>query len=100
MPSETRSPSATLIAVTLPAAGDGTSIVALSDSSSISGSSAATVSPTATSTVTTGTSLKSPISGTLTSMARAPLQHQPAHVAEQEFQGAQKRAARAPSIAR
>ena len=55
-----------------PAAGAGMSIVALSDSSVISGSSAATVSPAATSTSITGTSEKSPISGTRTSVTAAP----------------------------
>ena len=52
----------------MPAAGEGTSIVALSDSSVTSESSAATVSPGFTSTSMTGTSLKSPMSGTLTSI--------------------------------
>ena len=45
--------------------GDGTSIVALSDSSVTSASSALTVSPAFTSTSMTGMSLKSPMSGTL-----------------------------------
>ena len=67
-PSETLSPSAILISATLPAAGEGTSIVALSDSSSTSGSSTATVSPGFTITLMTGTSLKSPMSGTFTSI--------------------------------
>ncbi len=67
-PCETLSPSTTLISCTWPAAGDGTSIVALSDSISISGSSTATVSPGFTITLMTGTSLKSPMSGTLTSI--------------------------------
>ena len=67
-PSETLSPSLTLISSTLPAAGEGTSIVALSDSSSTSGSSTATVSPGFTITLMTGTSLKSPMSGTFTSI--------------------------------
>ena len=68
LPSETLSPSLTLISLTVPAAGDGTSIVALSDSSSTSGSSTATVSPGFTITLMTGTSLKSPMSGTFTSI--------------------------------
>ena len=52
-----------------PAAGDGTSIVALSDSSVISGSSAATPRrPGETSTSMIGTSEKSPMSGTRTSI--------------------------------
>ena len=67
VPTETVSPTETLTAVTVPAAGAGTSIVALSDSSVISGSSAATVSPTATWISMIGTSAKSPISGTTTS---------------------------------
>ena len=71
-PSATLSPTATVMSVTLPAAGDGTSIVALSDSSTTSGSSTATSSPTATSTSMTGTSSKSPMSGTLTSIRAAP----------------------------
>ena len=45
--------------------GAGMSIVALSDSSVMSGSSAATSSPAATCTSMTGTSSKSPMSGTL-----------------------------------
>ena len=53
----------------VPADGAGTSIVALSDSSVISESSTPTVSPGFTSTSMTGTSLKSPMSGTLTSIA-------------------------------
>src|SRR5450759_4770260 len=50
-----------------PAAGEGTSIDALSDSSVISGSSDLTLSPLFTVTSMIGTSLKSPMSGTLTS---------------------------------
>ena len=52
----------------VPAAGAGMSMVALSDSSVISGSSAATVSPAAMCTSMTGTPAKSPISGTVTSI--------------------------------
>src|SRR5206468_1646989 len=52
---------------TMPPSGDGTSIVALSDSSAINGSSAFTVSPGLTKTSMIGTSLKSPMSGTRTS---------------------------------
>ena len=52
----------------MPAAGDGTSIVALSDSSEMSGSSAFTVSPAFTNTSMIGMSLKSPMSGTWTSI--------------------------------
>jgi hypothetical protein len=47
-PTDTVSPTDTRTAVTVPAVGAGTSIVALSDSNVISGSSAATVSPSAT----------------------------------------------------
>src|ERR1700687_2587794 len=50
LPSLTLSPSFTLTSFTTPAAGDGTSIVALSDSSVTSESSAFTASPGATST--------------------------------------------------
>ena len=66
MPSSTLSPTLTFI-VLRPCrrSGDGTSIVALSDSSVTSGSSGLTVSPRLTSTSMTGTSLKSPMSGTL-----------------------------------
>ena len=67
-PSLTLSPSLTRSSFTLPAAGDGTSIVALSDSSDTSESSAATVSPGLTKISMTGTSVKSPMSGTLTSI--------------------------------
>jgi hypothetical protein len=55
-PCETRSPSATRISRTTPAAEDGTSIVALSDSSVTSASSTLTVSPTATQISMTGMS--------------------------------------------
>ncbi len=68
VPSLTLSPSFTRKSFTVPAAGAGTSIVALSDSSVTSESSAFTVSPGLTNTSMIGTSLKSPISGTLTSM--------------------------------
>src|SRR5689334_7867977 len=67
VPCDTLSPTFTVTAFTTPAAGDGTSIVALSDSSVTSESSALTVSPGLTSTSMTGTSLKSPMSGTFTS---------------------------------
>src|SRR5450755_2108365 len=69
LPSLNRSPSLTLRSLTTPAAGEGTSMVALSDSSVTSESSGATVSPGFTSTSMTGTSLKSPMSGTLTSIS-------------------------------
>src|SRR2546428_96627 len=68
LPSLTLSPSLTLRSLTLPADGDGTSMVALSDSSVTSESSALTESPGLTSNSMTGTSLKSPMSGTLTSI--------------------------------
>ena len=67
-PWDTRSPTLILMAPTVPAAGDGISIVALSDSSVISGSSALISSPSLTRISMTGTSLKSPMSGTLTSI--------------------------------
>ena len=67
-PAETVSPTATRTAMIVPASGAGMSMVALSDSSVISGSSAATVSPGAMCTSMTGTSAKSPISGTVTSI--------------------------------
>jgi len=67
LPSATLSPIFSLISVTTPETGDGTSMVALSDSSVTSESSALTTSPTLTSSSITGTSLKSPISGTFTS---------------------------------
>src|SRR4030095_2871879 len=75
-PSLTLSPSLTRTSFTVPAAGEGTSIVALSDSSVTSESSAATASPGLTKTSMTRTSVKSPMSGTLTSivlMIAAPL---------------------------
>src|SRR6185437_1604349 len=67
LPCETLSPTFTATVLTMPSAGDGTSIVALSDSSVTSGSSALTAAPGSTSTSMTGTSRKSPMSGTLTS---------------------------------
>ncbi len=66
-PSDTLSPVLTLTPFTTPACGAGTSIVALSDSSVMSGSSLLTVSPGFTSTSITGMFLKSPMSGTLIS---------------------------------
>ena len=68
VPSDTVSPTWTLISLTVPLVGAGTSMVALSDSSVISGSSAWTLSPGLTSTSMMGTSLKSPMSGTLTAI--------------------------------
>src|SRR5437868_5489205 len=66
LPSDTLSPTFTLRSLIAPPTGDGTSIVALSDSSEISGSSDFTVSPGFTNTSMIGMSLKSPMSGTLT----------------------------------
>src|SRR5271155_1304438 len=68
LPSLTLSPTLTLSSLTVPATGAGTSMVALSDSSVTSESSAFTTSPGLTNTSMTGTSLKSPMSGTLTSI--------------------------------
>ncbi len=68
MPFDTLSPTLSLSSFTTPACGAGTSIVALSDSSVMSGSSFFTLSPGLTSTSITGMFLKSPMSGTLTSM--------------------------------
>ena len=64
---ETLSPTLTFSWLTLPAAGDGISIVALSDSSVMRDCSLAIVSPGLTRTSMTSISLKSPMSGTLTS---------------------------------
>ena len=69
LPSLTVSPSLTLSSFTVPAEGAGTSIVALSDSSETSGSSGFTESPTLTMISMIGMSLKSPMSGTFTSVA-------------------------------
>jgi hypothetical protein len=54
--------------LTTPAAEDGTSIVALSDSSVQIASSTAMLSPTFTNSSITGTESKSPMSGTFTSI--------------------------------
>src|SRR5207248_72128 len=67
LPSLTLSPTLSFMSLTTPADGDCTSIVALSDSSVISESSGFTASPGFTNTSITGTSLKSPMSGTFTS---------------------------------
>src|SRR5512137_1508385 len=67
LPSPTLSPSLTFISLTTPACDDGISIDALSLSTVISDCSTFTVSPTLTSSSMTSTSLKSPMSGTLTS---------------------------------
>src|SRR5471030_2243306 len=66
-PSCTLSPTLTLMAVTTPAWLDGISMLALSDSTVISDWSTLIVSPTLTISSMTSTSLKSPMSGTLTS---------------------------------
>ena len=71
LPSLTLSPTLTRISCTTPDSGAGTSIVALSDSSETSGSSAFTLSPTLTKISMTGTSLKSPMSGMRTSASPA-----------------------------
>ncbi|MPM78422.1 hypothetical protein SDC9_125433 [bioreactor metagenome] len=68
-PTLTLSPTFSVSAVMVPAAGDGISIDALSDSTVNSDCSAVTVSPTFTSSSITATSLKSPMSGILMSMA-------------------------------
>ena len=67
LPIDTLSPTAASTATTLPPAEEGTSIVALSDSSVQMASSSAMVSPTLTNRSITGTSEKSPMSGTFTS---------------------------------
>src|SRR3954467_3929485 len=67
-PFDTLSPTLTRISFTTPAPGDGISIVALSDSSVISDCSLVTWSPGLTRTSMTSTVLKSPMSGTFTSL--------------------------------
>ena len=69
LPSLTRSPTLTSSRSTVPPDGAGTSMVALSDSRVTRGSSASIASPSFTWTSMIGTSLKSPMSGTLTSFA-------------------------------
>src|SRR5439155_3116371 len=66
LPSLTLSPTLTLSSLTTPADGAGTSMVALSDSSVTRASSGLTESPGLTKISITGTSLNSPMSGTLT----------------------------------
>jgi hypothetical protein len=68
LPSLTLSPTLMLMSFTVPAEGEGTSMDALSDSSVINGSSGLTRSPCFTATSMIGTSLKSPMSGTRTSI--------------------------------
>src|SRR5207253_2208714 len=67
-PLATLSPTLMRTSTTLPAADEGTSMLALSDSSTISDCSCSTVSPALTSTSMTSTASKSPISGTWTSI--------------------------------
>ena len=67
-PSLTLSSTLTLTSLTTPACEDGISIDALSDSTMMRLVSTATVSPAFTKTSITATSLKSPISGTFTSI--------------------------------
>jgi hypothetical protein len=71
-PSLTLSLTLTRISLTTPAWLDGISIEALSDSTMISPVSTAIVSPGVTITSITATSLKSPMSGTLTSIMTTP----------------------------
>src|SRR5262245_5095793 len=71
VPSLTLSPCLTLSSCTIPPSGDGTSIDALSDSRVTSDCSGLIVSPGFTMISMTGTSLKSPISGTRTSATPA-----------------------------
>jgi hypothetical protein len=68
LPSDTLSPSFTRSDCTTPAAVEGISIDALSDSTVMSDWSLATVSPALTNTSMISTSLKSPMSGTFTSI--------------------------------
>src|SRR5574343_635952 len=82
----TLSPSLTLSSFTTPACDDGISIEALSDSTVIRLCSAFTVSPGLTSTSMMATSLKSPMSGTCTSinaMSFSRSQHDAAEVRQQ-----------------
>jgi hypothetical protein len=71
------SPTFTSNSRTIPAKGDGTSIVALSDSSVTSPWSLATVSPTCTSSSITGTPASLPMSGTRASLSSAIAFHLP-----------------------
>ena len=85
-PSETLSPTLTFNSLITPAALEGISIVALSDSSVTRPWSFATVSPALTSSSITGTLSWPPMSGTLISIVFAivapPSEQQPAQVAE------------------
>ena len=69
----TWSPTLTRTSETVPAVGAGISIVALSDSRVMTGSSSASMSPACTWISTTGTSVKSPMSGTVISMVPVPV---------------------------
>src|SRR5690606_32990442 len=77
-PSDSVSPTWTFSSFTTPACEDGTSIVALSDSSVTRPWSFDTVSPTATSTSITGTSSEPPMSGTFASTTPPPAEAPPA----------------------
>src|SRR5436189_210667 len=87
VPSETLSPTFIFSSAIVPPTGDGTSIVALSDSSVTSGVSLLIASPTLTSTSMTGTSWKSPMSGTstliVTMLLRPPSDQHTPQVGEQ-----------------
>src|SRR5574343_1644528 len=72
-PSLTREPSWTSTSLTVPSTVQGTSIVALSDSSDAMASSILMLSPTLTNRSMTGTSEKSPISGTFISTTPPPV---------------------------
>ena len=96
VPSLTLSLTVTRTSLTVPASGEGTSIVALSDSSVTSGCSTSTSSPGETWISMTGTSSKSPMSGTLTSHQSNALRRSVSSPAR----WATKRAAAAPSITR
>src|SRR3954469_3351454 len=79
-PSLTRSPTLTRTSSTVPAWVAGTSMVALSDSSETRGSSTLTLAPAWTWSSITGTSLKSPMSGTLMSLIASILAFLPMRV--------------------
>src|SRR5690606_23916962 len=85
VPSPTLSPTCTSTSLTTPAALDGTSMVALSDSRVQIASSTLMLSPGFTNSSITGTASKSPMSGTLTStrLMAISLQHDATEVAQQ-----------------
>src|SRR5258708_3617977 len=98
VPCDTLSPTLTRTSFTMPACVEGTSIVALSLSSVTSASSLPMVSPGLTSSSMTGTSLKSPMSGTLISICamEGALEDAAAHVGNHLRQvGGEARAERA-----